>query len=133
MRLPQDGTKVHQHPLATIWVDRDGILHKISKNTPRTVDNVTDLYSLIRRTTHGKKVCAMIEVSNETASGPEVREVLRKEIPQTFRAVALLTNTQIGQMVATITSVLTPVHVPTEVFKEEPKAEEWLKERIHLC
>lgn len=133
MTLPQDGTKIHEHPLATLWFDNEGILHKISKNTPRTVDNVTDLYSLIRRATKGKKVCAMIEVSHETASGPEVRKVLKKEIPLTFRAVALLTNTQIGQMVATMTSVLTPVYVPTEVFKEEPKAEEWLKERIHLC
>ena len=133
MKLPKDGTKIYQHPLATLWVDREGILHKISKKTPRTVENVTDLYSLIRRTTHGKKVCAMIEVSNETASGPEVRDVLKREIPQTFRAVALITNTQIGQMVATMASVLTPVYVPTEVFKEEPKAEEWLKERIHLC
>jgi len=133
MKPPKDGTKIYQHPLATLWVDSDGILHKISKKTPRTVENVTDLYSLIRRTTHGKKVCAMIEVSNETASGPEVRDVLKKEIPQTFRAVALITNTQIGQMVATMASVLTPVYVPTEVFKEEPQAEEWLKERIHLC
>ncbi|MEO6253117.1 MAG: STAS/SEC14 domain-containing protein [Ferruginibacter sp.] len=133
MNLPTDGTKIHEHPLATLWFDSDGILHKISKNTPRNVDNVTDLYSLIRHATKGKKVCAMIEVSHETASGPEVRDVLKKEIPQTFRAVALLTNTQIGQMVATMTSVLTPVYVPTEVFKEEPKAEEWLKERIHLC
>ncbi len=133
MRIPKDGTKIHQHPLATLWVDNDGILHKISKNTPRTVENVTDLYSLIRRTTQGKKVCAMIEVSHETASGPEVRDVLKKEIPQTFTAVALITNTHIGQMVATMTSVLTPVYVPTGVFNEEPKAEEWLKERIHLC
>jgi hypothetical protein len=133
MTLPQDGTKILQHPLATLWVDSDGILHKISKNTPRTVENVTDLYSLIRRTMKGKKVCAMIEVSHETASGPDVRDALKKEIPQTFTAVALITNTQIGQMVATMTSVLTPVYVPTEVFKEEPKAEEWLKERIHLC
>jgi hypothetical protein len=133
MRLPNDGTKIHQHPLATIWFDNEGILHKISKNTPRTVENVIDLYSLIRRTTDGKKVCALIEVSHETASGPEVRDVLKKEIPQTFKAVALITNTQIGQMVATMTSVLTPVYVPTEVFREEPEAEEWLRERIHLC
>jgi hypothetical protein len=133
MKLPADGTKIHQHPLATLWFDQDGILHKISKNTPRTVDNVKDLYALIRRTTHGKKVCAMIEVSNETASGPEVRNVLKKEIPETFRAVALLANSQVGQMVATMTSILTPIEVPTGVFKEEPRAEEWLKERIHLC
>jgi hypothetical protein len=62
-----------------------------------------------------------------------VRDVLKKEIPETFKAVALLSKTHMGQMVATMTSVLTPIHVPTEVFKEEPKAEEWLKERIHLC
>jgi len=133
MKLPTDGTKIHQHPLATLWFDNEGILHKISKSTPRTVDNVKDLYSLIRKATHGKKVCAMIEVSNETASGPEVRSVLKKEIPETFKAVALLTKSHTGQMVATMTSVLTPIHVPTGVFKEEPKAEEWLRNQIHLC
>jgi hypothetical protein len=133
MRLPTDGTKVHEHPLATLWFDKDGILHKISKNTPRTPDNVKDLYALIRRATHGKKVCAMIEVSNETASGPEVRTILKKEIPETFSAVALLANTQMGQMIGTMTSILTPIHVPTAVFKEEPKAQDWLRDKIHLC
>jgi len=58
---------------------------------------------------------------------------LKKEIPETFKAVAILASSQMGQMVTTMTSVLTPIHVPAGVFKEEPKAHDWLKDRIHLC
>jgi hypothetical protein len=31
MLVPTNGTKIHEHPLATLWFDEKGILHKISK------------------------------------------------------------------------------------------------------
>jgi len=132
MKTPTDGTKIHDHPLATLWFDKDGILHKISKNTPRTPENVKDLYTLIKRTTKGKKVCALIEVSEETVSNKEIREYLKKEIPQVFSAVAFVSVTPLGQMIGTLTSVLTPMQVATNVFKKEEDARKWLKEKNRL-
>jgi hypothetical protein len=133
MKAPSDSKKVHQHPLATLWVDDDGVLHKISKNTPRTLDNVKDLYSEIKRTIKGKKVCAIIEVSNETASDRAVLDFLKQEIPQVFSAVAFLANTPTGLMTGLLTSVLTPAHVPTAVFKDENEAKVWFRDHLHLC
>jgi hypothetical protein len=133
MKVPSDPTKVHDHPLATLWFDQGGILHKISKRTPRTVETVSDLYTEIRRATKGHKVCAIFEVSNETASNKEVQDYLKKEIPELFKAVAFISKTPTGTMVGIITSILAPVHVPTKVFKDESSARQWLESYIHLC
>jgi hypothetical protein len=133
MIIPTEGIKVHQHPLATLWFDHDGILHKISKKTPRTIESVKDLYSLIKRATKGKKVCALFEVSRETASNKDVRKYLEKEIPQLFSAVALLSKTPIGETTGILISTLAPSHIPTKVFKDEDEARHWLKDYVHLC
>ena len=133
MKIPKDGTKIHDHPLATLWFDKDGILHKISKKTPRTVDTVADLYRHIRLATEGNKVCAIFEVSDETASNEEVREYLKKEIPKLFKAVAFLSTTPTGTMVGIITSILAPHHLPTNVFRNENGARKWLEDFVHLC
>lgn len=127
MKIPTDASKIHDHALAVFWIDENGILHKISKNTPRTIENVKDLYSFIRKATQEKKVRGLVEVSNETASNKKVREVLKEEIPMTFNAVALLTTTPSGKMMATIISVLIPGHLPTKLFTDEDKAILWLK------
>jgi hypothetical protein len=133
MQLPSKQIKVLEHPLATFWFDQEGILHKISKSTPRTIENVKDLYSLIKNTAQGKKVCAIIEVSNETASDRSVLEYLKQEIPQVFTAVAFLAKNATGYMTGLLTSVLAPAHVPTGVFKNEEEAREWFKNYLHLC
>ena len=133
MIIPTEGIKVHQHPLATLWFDHDGILHKISKTTPRTLESVKDLYSHIKRAIKGKKVCALFEVSKETASNKDVRKYLKKEIPQMFSAVALLSKTPVGETTGILISALAPTHIPTKVFKNEDDAKTWLKDYIHLC
>src|ERR1700757_3302705 len=133
MVIPTEGIKVHQHPLATLWFDHDGILHKISKNIPRTLDGVKDLYTLIKRTTKGKKVCALFEVSKETASNKDVRKYLKKEIPQIFSALALLSKTPVGETTGILISALAPTHIPTKVFNDEDKAKLWLKDYLQQC
>jgi hypothetical protein len=133
MKVPSDNIKVHDHPLAVLWFSHDGILHKVSKNAARTPESIRDLYSLIRRAAKGKKVCALFEVSRESISDKETREILRQEIPKTFMAVAFMSSTPLGQLIATLQSVLAPSHIPTKVFKDEDKARDWLKNYIHLC
>ncbi len=133
MNIPTDGTKIHDHPLATFWFDHRGILHKVSKNTQRNPENVKDLYSRIKRIAHGKKVCALIECSKEAVSYKETRDYLKKEIPETFKAVAFITSTSLGKMIGTLMSVLAPTHVPAKVFTEEEEAKKWLQDYIHLC
>jgi hypothetical protein len=130
---PPKNIKVYEHPLATIWFDEHGILHKVSKNEPRTCEKVKDLYSYIRELSKGKKVCGMLEVSQESISNKEVVEHLKKEIPNTFSAVALMAKTPMGQLTGTLMSVLTPTHIPVKVFKNDAQARHWLTEYIHLC
>lgn len=132
MLNPADKSKVRNHPLAVLWFE-DGILHKVSKNVPRSVDSVRDLYSEIRSMTDGKKVCALIEVSREAISLKETRELLREEIPKTFSALAILTSSQLGRMIGILLTVLAPSDIPAKVFSDEAEARQWLKEHEHLC
>jgi hypothetical protein len=133
MQPPKDGTKIYDHPLATLWFDRDGILHKVSKNVPRTPEMVRDLYSFIRELTKGRKICVILEVSHESISNRKVIEDLKKEIPNTFSAVALMATTPMGQLTGTLMSVLTPTHIPVKIFKDDRQAKHWLHDYIHLC
>jgi hypothetical protein len=130
---PPQGIKVYDHPLATLWFDNFGILHKVSKNVPRTPEKVQDLYSFIRKISNGKKVCGMLEVSHESVSNKDAVEHLKKEIPNTFSAVALMANTPMGQLTGTLMSVLTPSHIPVKVFNDDVQAKDWLHTYIHLC
>jgi hypothetical protein len=132
MQIPKDAI-IYDHPLATLWFDKDGILHKISKDRSRTPEEIQDLYTFIRKLTKGKKVCGMLEVSKEGVTNKNTVEYLKKEIPNTFSAVALMASTKLGQLTGTLMSVLTPTHIPTKVFKTEDDAKNWLVNYIHLC
>lgn len=133
MLSPSERNTVRNHPLAVLWFDDGGILHKVSKSVPRTTENVKDLYAVIRKMTNGKKVCAMIEVSKEAISMKETRELLKEEIPKTFSALAIITSTPLGQMIGILLTVLAPTHIPAKVFSNVDDAKEWLREHEHLC
>src|ERR1700747_1392073 len=101
MHLPDDNTKVYDHPLAKLWFHKVGILHKLFKETHRTAEKVKDLYSYIRTLTKGRKVCAILEVSKEGISDKHSIEYLKQEIPHTFSAAAFMASTQMGQLTGT--------------------------------
>jgi hypothetical protein len=127
------GGYIQNHPLAVIWIDNEGILHKVSKNVPRTPADVKHLYSSIRTMTNGKKVCALMEVSKEGISDKETRDILKKEIPETFSALAIMSSTPLGKMIGSLIAVLAPSNIPAKVFDSEAEARKWLKEHSHLC
>lgn len=120
MQVPDQN--IQNHPLAVIWFDDQGILHKVSKNTVRTPHAVKDLYSSIRLMSKGKKVCALMEVSKEGISDKATRDVLKEEIPKTFKALAIMSNTPLGKMIGTLLTVLAPTHIPVKVFDKEEDA-----------
>lgn len=125
MQTPNENFQ--NHPLAVIWLDEEGILHKVSKSVPRKPETVKDLYSSIRDLTNGKKVCALMEVSREAISDKETLDVLKEEIPKTFSAIAIMSSTALGKMIGTFISVLSPMHIPAQVFESEGEAKEWLR------
>jgi hypothetical protein len=131
MELPKD--QFQNHPLAVIWIDNEGILHKVSKNTIRTPEAVRDLYASMRSMAKGKKMCALMEVSKEGISDLKTRTILKEEIPKTFSAVAIMSSTPLGKMIGTLISALASTHIPVKVFDTEQEAREWLKQHSHFC
>jgi hypothetical protein len=131
--MKTSGGYIQNHPLAVIWIDSEGILHKVSKNVTRTPEEVKHLYSSIRTMTNGKRVCALMEVSKEGISDKETRDILKKEIPKTFSALAIMSSTPLGKLIGNLLAVLAPMHIPAAVFDTEEEARKWLKEHVHLC
>ena len=129
MKSP-DNTEIHKRHLSTIWFDKDGILYSVFNNVPRTVDTCKERGVFIKFLTKDKLVCSIVDVSNSGAIDIESREHLKNECSQMYKALAIVTTTPLGQMIASLWFVLAPHSVPTKIFSNEPEANKWIQQYL---
>lgn len=127
---PPVNAKLIEGELATFWFDESGILCAIAKSTPRSLDKQKNNYVLVREITGNKKVCLL---SDTTASAPqdkETRNYAAKEIPNFFKAMAVISDTVLGRFGANVFMALKDQPVPMQFFTNEADAKEWLKQYL---
>jgi hypothetical protein len=130
MEIPQNITTI-DWPTSILWFDENGILCAISKKSPpqtleETKKSIEEFYLI----TKGKKVCLLLDITNSNPASKEVRDYVANEMPKITKALAMVSNSPLGKMIANLFFGLKPPPYPTKMFTNEQEAKEWLKKYL---
>ncbi len=128
MIIPKDG-QVFECATCTLWLDEQEILHCKAKNIISTVENLKECLALVNKLTQGRSLCFLIDLTDAKPVSKAVREFVLRE-PKEYRAMALITDSLVGQMVGKIFLSLAALDSPTKLFLDEKKAVDWLKKYL---
>ncbi len=120
--------EIHEDPLATFWLDQDGILHLTTKPIQLSRDNSHALIQKIKKLTGGRKVYVISNLTPIKEITEEGRIYYKKEFPSIFKAIAFVSASELGRMVGTVLFLIMDPLIPTQIFDNEAEAREWLKE-----
>lgn len=129
--LPPKDAHVIDWETSLIWFDEDGILCSISKKTPKqTLEQVKAQMEEFRKIIGDKKVCLMIDVTNTGESTKEVRDYAAREFPKFVKAIAMISGSALGKMLANLFFTVKAQPYPVKMFNDEKEAKEWLKQYL---
>jgi hypothetical protein len=125
---PPESAEVIETSNSKYWFEGD-LLHVISKKGPEP-DLETQKKQLedFKRKLNGKKICAIMDVSEASASSKESRERNTKELPNLFKAIAFIIKNPMTRMLANLYLRALPLGFPVKMCPNEKEAREWLKE-----
>lgn len=130
MKIPEN-VEIFELPTSTMWFDENGICCSISKkHPPQTLEESKKAVEDFKKHTKGKKVCMLLEITNSTPSSKEIRDYAAEEFPKLVIAIAMISKSPLGRMVANLFFGLKPPSYPTKMFSNEQDAKEWLKQYL---
>lgn len=129
MKQP-DNVKIFEGELATFWFNEKGILYAVAKKTPRTLEKQKENFALIKQITGNKKVCLFSDSTNASPPNKETRDYMEKEMPNIFKAMAIVSKSVVGEIFPKAFLILNSYPIPIKYFNEEKEAAEWLKQYL---
>jgi hypothetical protein len=123
---PPDGSQLFEGELATYWLDNDGILYSLSKSPKRTVKNITENISLVKRITGNKPVPLLIYLSNSPVSDKETRKFSAEQLPNVYTAMAMVSQPGLAKFIMNMLFIVKPPPIPMKSFSDDKQAKEWL-------
>jgi hypothetical protein len=122
--------KTFEGELATFWFDELGILCAKAKNVPRSLETQKQNYAFIRQITGNRKVCLLSEMTDSSPLDKETRDYVAKELPFVFHAMAVMSDSPTGKIIANLFLALKNQPIPIRMFSSELTAKEWLKQYL---
>lgn len=130
MQPPKDSV-ITETPTSTFWYDENGILCSISKKAPPlSMEETIKVTEEFKKALHGKKICMLADVTNTTESTKAIRDYAAKELPKFVKAVAMVSNSVLGAMLANLFFKMKNQPYPVKMFKKEEEARQWLKQYL---
>lgn len=131
LQIP-DNVEVNETPRSYYWFDSDGIMYSIGKKNapPASIPEMKKLLDDFVVAAHGKKFCILSDVTNSTPNNKETREFVAVEFPKIVTALAMVSASPLGRMVANLFFALKPTPYPAKMFNSEAEAKEWLKQYL---
>jgi hypothetical protein len=126
MLSPPPGAELFKSDLATYWFYNSNILFSITRPSPRTLASQENNIELVKRITNGKKICLLCDLTSILPPDKHNRDYLSREIPQVFNAIAFVSGSPLGKMVANILISLRINQVPAQLFSSVEVAKNWL-------
>lgn len=131
LSLP-DRTKILELPDSSVWFDESGILCCISKKRTgdQTLEQAMETMAEFRRIIGPEKVCLLIDVTYSTENSREVRAYASQELPKVVKAIAMVSSSALGKMVANLFFYLKAQPYPAKMFNNEKDARAWLEKYL---
>jgi hypothetical protein len=128
---PPKNAKVIENLTSLYWFDDDGILCSISKKAPKqSFEETKKVVEDFKKMLNGNKVCLLIDVTHTIESTREVRDYVAIEFPKFIKAIAMISNSALGKMLANLFFSIKSQPYPTKMFNDEQEAKEWLKQYL---
>jgi hypothetical protein len=121
-------TKKLELPASTLWFDENGILCSVAKNVPQTVEESKETMKLLREFIGPDKACMLSDSTLSPPINKEMRDFAAEVLPQFIKAIAILSQSEVGKMVANLFFSLKKQPYPIRFFNSETDAKEWLKQ-----
>ncbi len=129
--LPPENAKLFEFPTSIMWFDENGILCSIAKKVPQqTIEETKILLEEFRKITGGKKVCLLSDSTDSTPVNKEMRDYLAEVLPEIVSAIAIISRSAVGKIVANLFFSIKKQPYPVKMFVDEAPAKEWLKQYL---
>ena len=124
--------EVHDHLTSVWWIEESGILCSVSKkNAPKpTREQSMEQFADLRKYIGDNKICMLLDITYSLPSTKEEREYGSEELNKIVQALALISGSALGKMVANLFFNLKPPPYPVKMFTNETEAREWLKQYL---
>jgi folylpolyglutamate synthase/dihydropteroate synthase len=131
LKIP-DNAKIREWPTSTSWFDEDGILYSISKKgvEPPSLEDTKKLLEEFKKMLDGKKICMLLDVTHTVESSREIRDYVAEEFPKYVKAIAMISDSALGKMLANLFFTLKTQPYTTKMFSNEQDAKDWLKQYL---
>jgi hypothetical protein len=125
LRAPKNA-EIINGPLGHSWFDASGVLNTVIRDTPVTLEKMKDSMALLTSLANGRKLCFMVDATYVHPQDQASKDYAWEELPKIFKAIAVISNSQLGKIVTNIFLKLKrpPVHV--KLFLTEREAREWI-------
>jgi hypothetical protein len=128
---PPAHSKIIDTPNSISWFDENGILCSVLKNNPELpINEQKKQFEEFRKEQKGKKVCMLIDITDARPVSKQSRELTAKELPGLIIAMAFISRSALGKMLANLFLGLKVPPYPVKVFSSENEAKEWLKQYL---
>ncbi len=116
--------------IADYFYDNTGILYSFSKNTKRTVKNISENVALVKSITKGKIPPLLIYLCDSPIPDKETRKFSTEQLPLTYKAMAMVSKPGLSQLIMRILFKFQKPPIPMKSFTKDKEAEEWLVQFI---
>ena len=130
MIKPPDSIQLVEGEIADYWYASDGILYSYSKSPRRTVKNITENITLVKRITNGKIVPLLIYLSNSPIPDKATRKFAAEQLPNVYSAMAMISKPGLSKFIMNILFSIKPPAIPMKSFTDDQKAKEWLTQFV---
>jgi hypothetical protein len=123
---PPEKSDIIKGEIADYWLDEDGILHSYSKSPKRTIRNISENISLVKKITGNKKVPLLIYLSDSPVPDKATRKFSTEQLPNVYTAMAMVSKPGLSKLIMNILFALKPPPIPMKSFTVDKEAKEWL-------
>jgi hypothetical protein len=130
IELPKD-TEVNESPSGYWWI-KNNILYSLGKKDavrPAKEDE-EKLLEDFKKAMGNKKMCMILDITYAKPSAREDRDRAAEELANLVKAMAMVSESPLGRMVANLFFGLKPPSYPVKMFSNVKDAEEWIKQYI---
>jgi hypothetical protein len=125
---PPKNIEVIEWDSSIFWFDESGILCSISKKVgPQSLKETKQIVEKFKGLIGERKVCLLLDVTNSAEASKEVRDYAAVEFPKFVKALAMISESALGKMLANLFFSIKTQPYPTKMFGNEAEAKEWLK------
>lgn len=130
MEIPKN-TEIIEWETSTIWFDENGILYSISKKArPQSLEEIKKSMEAFKKLIGEKKICMLLDVTNSAESTKEARDYAAIEFPKFVKAIAMVSSSVLGKMLANLFFSIKAQPYPAKMFNDEKEAKEWLMQYL---